>query len=90
MTQGLYGADPDALRQLAREMDHAGERLLALKGELGARITSKVQWEGPDAFVFRHAWQSSYAPVMAKAAAMLADTARRLNAQAAEQDSTSR
>lgn len=90
MTQGLQGADPEALRQFARDMDRAGQQLLALKQELGARIANNLQWEGPDAFVFRHAWQSSYAPVIGKAAAMLTDTARALNAQAMGQETASR
>ncbi|MCQ9165646.1 hypothetical protein [Arthrobacter sp. STN4] len=89
MTQALQGADPEALRQFARELDGAGRRLLELKTALGARIAHNLQWEGPDAFVFRHAWQSSYAPVIGKAASMLAETARRLDAQAASQEAAS-
>ncbi len=90
MTPGLQGSDPGALHQLARDMDHAGQRLDELRRELGARIANNLRWEGPDAFFFRHAWQSSYSPVIGKAAAMLTETARRLDAQAAGQDSASR
>lgn len=86
MSPAIIGADPDDLRQLAGELDHAQEMLLSAKNQLGARITSQLRWEGPDAFVFRHAWQSSYSPVIARTAAMLADTARMVRAQAAQQE----
>jgi uncharacterized protein YukE len=90
MTTGLQGADPEDMRRFAHDLDQAHDRLLALRSELGARITNNLRWEGPDAFVFRHAWQSSYAPVIAKAAAMLGETARTVKAQAAEQEQASR
>lgn len=70
MSTGLYGADPEELRQFARELEHANTVLLAVKSQLSARISSNLRWEGPDAFVFRHAWQSSYAPVLGQAAAI--------------------
>ncbi|MGO2541420.1 MAG: hypothetical protein ACTH8J_09760 [Specibacter sp.] len=89
MSTGLYGADPEELRQFARELEHANTVLLAVKSQLSARISSNLRWEGPDAFVFRHAWQSSYAPVIGQAAAMLEATAHTLQAQAAEQESAS-
>lgn len=90
MSTGLQGADPDGLRQFARDLERAHTMLLAVKAELSARITSQLRWEGPDAFVFRHAWQSSYAPVIAQTAAMLEATARLVAAQAEEQQDASR
>ena len=90
MTTGLYGADPEDLRQFARDLERATTVLLTVRNELGTRITSQLRWEGPDAFVFRHAWQSSYAPVIGQAAAMLEETAHRLTAHAAEQEAASR
>ena len=89
MSTGLHGSDPDDLRQFARELEQAHRVLLVVRQELSARITSQLRWEGPDAFVFRHAWQSSYAPVIARTAAMLEATARAVTAQAAEQQAAS-
>ncbi|MEO8220874.1 MAG: hypothetical protein ABI563_08825 [Specibacter sp.] len=89
MSTGLNGADPADLRQFAVELEHANTVLLSVKNELSAQINSKLCWEGPDAFVFRHAWQSSYAPVIGKTAALLESTARMVKAQAAGQESAS-
>ncbi|MFQ4148491.1 hypothetical protein AAGW05_07300 [Arthrobacter sp. LAPM80] len=89
MGTGLYGADPEDLREFARELLRAQNVLLSVRSELSSCITSTLRWEGPDAFVFRHAWQSSYAPVIGRTAAMLSDTARMLTAQACEQDTAS-
>ncbi|ALE05309.1 hypothetical protein AL755_07225 [Arthrobacter sp. ERGS1:01] len=90
MADGLLGADADALRALARDLEHAQSELLAVRGGLSAHIALKLHWEGPDAFVFRHAWQSSYAPVIGRAATLLGDTARALAAEAAAQETASR
>lgn len=89
MSTGLYGSDPEELRQFARELEQATNILLAVKSELSTRISSTLRWEGPDAFFFRHAWQSSYAPVIGQAAQMLEDTAHTLLLQASEQESAS-
>ena len=86
MSPAIIGADPDELLQLAGELEHAQEALLTVKNQLGSRITSQLRWEGPDAFVFRHAWQSSYSPAIARTAAMLAETARMVRTQAAQQE----
>ena len=86
---GLYGADPQELRAFAAELDHARQVLISVRDELGNRITNDLRWEGPDAFVFRHAWQSSYAPVITRTAAQLQDTAQLLRQQAMQQDQAS-
>ena len=89
MSNGLQGANPEELRNFARELEQAQSILLRTKSELSQRILGNLRWEGPDAFVFKHAWTSSYAPVISQTAALLADTARLLQAQAAEQESAS-
>ncbi len=90
MSTGLYGADPEELHHFARDLARAHTVLLTVTQELSARITSQLRWEGPDAFVFRHAWQSSYAPVIARTAAMLEATSQLVTAQANEQQDASR
>lgn len=90
MSTGLYGADPEELHHFARDLALAHTVLLTVTQELSARITSQLRWEGPDAFVFRHAWQSSYAPVIARTAAMLEATSQLVTAQANEQQDASR
>ncbi len=89
MSTGFQGADPEDLRRFALDLEHAHDILLTVKNELNTRITSQLRWEGPDAFVFKHAWRSSYAPVILQAATMLEDTAHTLKAQAAAQETTS-
>lgn len=89
MSGSLQGSDPNDLRDFARALEQAQNQLLRTRSELSQRISNNLRWEGPDAFVFRHAWTSSYAPVISQVAAMMADTARTLKAQAAEQEAAS-
>ncbi|MHA7305030.1 hypothetical protein ACX80E_07265 [Arthrobacter sp. TMN-49] len=89
MSTGLHGADPEDLRQFAVELEHATSVLLTVKNDLSAKINNSLRWEGPDAFVFRHAWQSSYAPVIGQTAALFESTAQMVKAHAAEQESAS-
>lgn len=89
MANGLQGANTEQMRQLARDFESASQELVGIRTELSQRISHQLEWEGPDAFVFKHAWQSSYAPVLMRAAAMLAESSACLNHQAAEQDATS-
>ena len=58
MSTGFQGADPENLRRFALDLEHAHDILLTVKNELNTRITSQLRWEGPDAFVFKHAWRS--------------------------------
>ena len=89
MSPAFHGADPKELRAFANELDRAQDTLMAVRHELSARINNNLRWEGPDAFVFKHAWQSSYAPVIARTAAELRHTAQLVRAQAAAQESAS-
>ncbi|GAA4656243.1 hypothetical protein [Arthrobacter cryoconiti] len=89
MTQGLQGSDPDELRRFAYDLNAAAGALMTIRTELGSHISNNLRWEGPDAFMFRHAWQSSYAPVIAKGADMLNDAALHLQFQADQQDTAS-
>lgn len=89
MTYGLQGANLEEMRRLAHDLELASAQLQALRTELNQRISAHLAWEGSDAFVFRHAWQSSYSPVIAKGVAMLTETAQKIRHQAAEQQETS-
>lgn len=89
MTHGMQGANLEEMRHLARDLEAASQQLLTIRQELGQRIRHQLAWEGPDAFVFKHAWQSSYAPVMAAGASMLKETAVKLQRQAVEQETAS-
>ncbi|WP_104109026.1 MULTISPECIES: hypothetical protein [unclassified Arthrobacter] len=89
MSSSLHGADPDELREFARALDHAHSELRRINAELSQRISGDLRWEGPDAFVFKHAWRSSYSPVITQTATMLEETSVRVKAQAAEQESAS-
>lgn len=89
MTQRRSGADSEELRQFGADLLAAQRRLTAVQNDLSARISSNLRWEGADAFVFRHAWRSSYAPVLGKAASMLADASAQVVAEAAAQDEAS-
>lgn len=89
MGADFHGSDPQELRAFAAELDHAGEVLAGVRRELNHRINGSLRWEGPDAFVFKHVWQSSYAPVIARTAAELEDTARLVREQAGQQEQAS-
>lgn len=89
MSNTLHGGDPDELRDFARELEHVQSVLLGINTELSKRISGHLRWEGPDAFVFKHAWRSSYSPVITQTATMLEETASAIKAQAAEQESAS-
>ena len=89
MSNNLHGGDPNELRDFARDLERARSVLLRINTELSQRISGNLRWEGPDAFVFKHAWRSSYSPVITQTAAMLEETAVLIKAQAAEQESAS-
>ncbi|WP_026554042.1 hypothetical protein [Arthrobacter sp. 35W] len=89
MADNMNGADPGDLRDLASSMIQSAEALAQIRARLSARITEELRWYGPDAFVFRHAWMSSYAPVLGRTSDMLHLAAGRLREQAAEQERTS-
>ncbi|MEV8143141.1 hypothetical protein [Specibacter sp. NPDC078709] len=89
MSNNLQGGDPEELRDFARELEHVRSVLVSVNSELSRRISGSLRWEGPDAFVFKHAWRSSYSPVISQTATMLEETAALIKAQAAEQESAS-
>lgn len=89
MQSGLLGADTEDMRRFAKDLDLAANTLNGLRGQLSAKVSHGLQWEGPDAFMFRHAWQSSYAPVIAKSVQMLHETAVKIRSQAAAQEAAS-
>ncbi|AJT40539.1 hypothetical protein UM93_01460 [Psychromicrobium lacuslunae] len=85
----MLGADPEELRALAREMSQRADQLREARATLSAKVNGPLQWHGPDAFFFKHAWNSSHAPTLHKAAEMLLEASRRLQQQAQDQQDTS-
>ncbi|WP_285726510.1 hypothetical protein [Psychromicrobium xiongbiense] len=89
MSENLLGANLEELRALSRDMEHSAQMLRTARAGLISTINGGLQWHGPDAFFFTHAWNSSHAPTLLQAAEMLSGTSLALNRQAAEQENTS-
>lgn len=88
MTSGFLGADPAILQQLAREMESQAGLIRDTRSALSNVVNSALPWQGPDAFFFRHVWNSSHAPTLAAGAELLSNASRHLLEQAAQQQST--
>lgn len=86
---GVVGADVAELRVLATALDQAGERLVAIHGDLTRRTDASRYWLGPDAARFRERWRSSDALRLRAVATSLAEQADRLRRNADEQERAS-
>ncbi|MGW6006329.1 hypothetical protein ACWFNS_15150 [Oerskovia enterophila] len=84
----FYGADVAALRDLATTFDAGAEELdgsrTGIRGKLGS-----VPWHGPGAERYRADWQHQLEPALTRTSASLREAARRLRANAADQERTS-
>ena len=89
MEGGFLGADPVDLARLAKEMEEHAELIRQTRSTLGAVVNGDLPWRGPDAYFFRHAWNSSHAPTLASGAELLSAASRKLREQAAAQQQTS-
>jgi len=78
------GSDPDSLRSSRSTLAAVAERLGGLAAECDAAVAS-VRWAGDDADELRLAWRSVRAS-FDEAVGGLLGAARRLEAEAAEQD----
>jgi hypothetical protein len=74
---GVSGADADALEQLGRRMEAAGDQLGAIRDEVAA-VVRQVHWEGEDGLAFRDQWQFRLAGLL-----LAASTATRQAGQVA-------
>ena len=85
---GMYGADVEHLRALARRFDSAAAQLDQTRAGLGGQIQT-IPWQGSDAQRFRAAWQSDYASRISRAVIALREGASVLRKDADEQENTS-
>lgn len=81
---GMIGADPVQLRELAKVMSGTREQLDSTVRELHAAVV-KTGWKGPDSERFKARWNSTLRPTLRSTGAKLEDAAKLLVAQAAEQ-----
>ncbi|GAB4084416.1 hypothetical protein GCM10028784_10460 [Myceligenerans cantabricum] len=89
MGGNLYGADIEALRQLADRIVRGGETLDGVVGIVESAMPDAEQWSGPDAEGFRDEWYGSHGPALTATAQALAEVAETVRGNADEQDDTS-
>ncbi|GAA4529398.1 hypothetical protein GCM10023160_28560 [Brachybacterium paraconglomeratum] len=85
---GFWGADTEALRQVAGAFGGGGEQLDGLALRLGVLIDS-LAWSGPDAETFRAEWSGRVRPGLLERVARLQEQGRELEQHAGEQDDAS-
>lgn len=88
MGEGIIGADPAQMRELAKAMSHSGQQLENAARELQA-VLGGVRWRGADSERFKQRWSSNLRPTLRTAGAGLEDAAKLLAAQADEQETAS-
>lgn len=89
MSGGVYGADVEQLRLLARKFAASGSNLLDLAKTLDYLINSPEMWSGPDAERFRSDWNGRDKSAVIRSADALNDGASTLTRNAAEQEQAS-
>ncbi|MHA7306211.1 C2 family cysteine protease [Arthrobacter sp. TMN-49] len=85
----FQGADVAELREFARELNKAAERLTQSNTVLSQHIGQGRGWQGPDAQRFRGQWSSRLRPTLIKVAAGLVTAGNELRVQAQEQETAS-
>lgn len=85
---GLYGADVAQLRQLAQKFDDSAATIDEAASTLNGLVAASHAWQGPDAGDFRGGWPTQHT-AMTGAATTLRDAAKRLGANADDQERTS-
>lgn len=90
-SDGMWGSDPESLRELAAAVRRAARQLDGLRREQDARLRFLLpqRWIGPDAEVFRRSWEDQASAPMWQASLRLDDRAARLEAHADAQDAAS-
>lgn len=89
MSGNMYGADIEALRQLADHIARGGEVLDGVVRIVESAMPVPEQWSGPDAESFRDEWYGSHGPSIATSAQALAVVVDTLRRNADEQETTS-
>ncbi|GAA1850167.1 hypothetical protein [Myceligenerans crystallogenes] len=89
MSGNMYGADIEALRQLADQIARGGEALEGVVGIVESAMPTPEQWNGFDAEGFREEWSGTHAPAITTTAQALAEVAMKVRENADAQESTS-
>ncbi|MFD6138470.1 WXG100 family type VII secretion target [Promicromonospora sp. NPDC060271] len=89
MTGNMYGADVEALRQLADRIARGGEVLDGVVRAVESAMPVPEQWSGMDADSFRDEWYGSHGPSIAASAQALATVADTVRGNADSQEATS-
>lgn len=86
---GMFGADTDALRELAGAASNHSDTVRSGEARITPEVSRPDYWLGPDADAFRGTWESVTGPNIQALAARLDEIRNELVRQAAEQDETS-
>ncbi|WP_129667264.1 hypothetical protein [Phytoactinopolyspora endophytica] len=86
--QAFLGADVERLRSFARLCDQAGVHVNGVRTRMRTLLDS-VEWDGPDAQVFRRSWHEVYMPLLMRVVESLAGAAYLVDRNADEQESAS-
>ena len=89
MSGNMYGADIEALRQLADRIARGGEVLDGVVRAVESVMPVPEQWSGMDADSFRDEWYGSHGPSIAASAQALATVANTVRGNADSQEATS-
>jgi uncharacterized protein YukE len=84
----MFGADPDQLDQLSKQMSDAAERLDTISRDVGARLFCST-WEGYDAARFSDEWQHHLHGILLTAANGVRECSASLHSNAEQQRATS-
>ncbi len=85
---GMQGMDPEAVRQLAQEIQRAAQHLETLVHTLNANVTNTA-WTGRDRDQFVAHWDSTLRPHVLHAACGLAEAASAAQRNAEQQEQVS-
>ena len=88
MADGMIGADPDQLRDLAKTMESSGSKLKHVAASLNS-VIANARWNGPDSEKFRGQWNNGMRKTLHSTGLMLAEHSNLLKVQAEEQEKTS-
>ncbi len=88
MTDGMIGANPEQLRDLAKTMASSGETLTNLSSTLNS-VISQARWHGPDSEMFRGRWNNGLRRTLHDTGSMLTQHSTAVKAQADEQERAS-
>lgn len=89
MSAGMLGADPRALRDMARQFDDAAHRLMGVRSSVQGWVDRAGIWSGPDHRRFTDAWETTGAAAIVDAASVLHRCAGVLRANADAQEGAS-